>query len=188
MSNYFDKIDAYIQQLDTESLMALARISTKKTFKKGDFLLRQNQNCSNSYLIEEGVVRKFYLNDGKEITTELLFENDIAISFQSYTLQQPCREMLQALTDVNVSATDYEAFQKAKKNYPKLVVLDLMMTEYYTIWLEERLFQFHTLSATDRYLMLIKEHPHFIQHVSLTHIASYLGISLETLSRIRAKL
>jgi CRP-like cAMP-binding protein len=188
MSNYLDKINTYIHQLDPESLAALAHISTEKTFKKGDLLLRQDQICSKSYLIKQGVVRKYYLNNGKEMTTELLFENDIAVSFQSYTLQQPSREMMQALTDVKVSATDYEVFQKAKKNHPKLVVLDLMMTEYHTIWLEERLFQFHTLSATDRYLLLIKEHPHFIQHVSLTHIASYLGISLETLSRIRAKI
>jgi CRP-like cAMP-binding protein len=177
MTNYLDKIDSYVKQLDSESLAALSQISTEKMLKKGDFLLRQNQICTKSYL-----------NDGKEITTELLFENDLAVSFKSYTLQKPSMEIIQAITDVKVSVTDYEAFQKAKKMYPKLLVLDLMMTEYYTIWLEERLFQFHTLSATERYSALITEHPHYLQSVPLTYIASYLGISLETLSRIRAKI
>ena len=63
-----------------------------------------------------------------------------------------------------------------------------MMTEYYAMWLEERLLQFHTLDARERYLQLVKEQPHFVQKVQLTHIASYLGVSLETLSRIRAKI
>jgi CRP-like cAMP-binding protein len=188
MTNYLDKINDYIKQLDPESLIVLDSISTEKMFKKGDFLLRQHQICAKSYVIEDGVVRKYYLNDGKEITTELLFENDIAVSFKSYTMQKPSMEIIQAITDVKVSVTSYEAFQKAKKIHPKLLILDLMMTEYYTIWLEERLFQFHTLSATERYSLLLKEHPHYLQSVPLTHIASYLGISLETLSRIRAKI
>jgi hypothetical protein len=62
-----------------------------------------------------------------------------------------------------------------------------MMTEYYAMWLEDRLFQFHTMDAASRYQKLLKDHAHTIQNVPLTIIASYLGISLETLSRIRAK-
>jgi CRP-like cAMP-binding protein len=188
MTNFFDKISAFINQLDPDSADTLECISTEKTFKKGEFLLRQNQISTKSFLIQQGVVRKYYLNDGNEITTELLFENDIAVSFKSYTLQTPSIEMIQAVTDVKVSVTDFEGFEKAKKTHPKLLVLDLMLTEHYTIWLEDRLFQFHTLSATERYLALINEHPYYLQSVPLTYIASYLGISLETLSRIRAKI
>jgi hypothetical protein len=55
------------------------------------------------------------------------------------------------------------------------------------MWLEDRLFQFHTMDATKRYQILLENHPHIIQNIPLTFIASYLGISLETLSRIRAK-
>jgi hypothetical protein len=63
-----------------------------------------------------------------------------------------------------------------------------MMTEYYALWLEERLFQFHTLDATERYKLLLEKQPHFVQQIPLTYLASYLGVSLETLSRIRAKI
>jgi CRP-like cAMP-binding protein len=92
------------------------------------------------------------------------------------------------LTDTVVSQTDFIAFQTAKADFPKLIELDLLMTEYYAVWLENRLFEFHTLDATQRYLHLLKEQSHIIQNIPLTYIASYLGISLETLSRIRAKI
>jgi CRP-like cAMP-binding protein len=187
MNPHLDKINDFITRLDTETLTALNAISVEKIFKKGDFLLRQDQVCKKSYWIEKGVARKYYLNDGKEITTELYFDNDIAVSFDSYCLQKPSREFIQAITDITLSETDFVAFQTAKKQFSKLATLDLMMTEYYAMWLEDRLFQFHTMDATNRYQKLIEDHPHIIQNIPLTFVASYLGISLETLSRIRAK-
>jgi hypothetical protein len=84
------------------------------------------------------------LNDGKEITTELYFENDLAISFDSYTLQQPSKEFIEALTDVTVSVISYQTFQEAKKNFPKLLTLDLMLTEYYGMWVEIGSFNYHS--------------------------------------------
>ena len=187
MTSYLDKIYNCIRALDADSLAALQRISLNKKYKKGDLLLRQNETCGRSYLLMSGIARKYYLNDGKEITTELYFENDLAVSFESYTLQQPSKEYIEALTDVTVSVTQYHAFQEAKTKHPKLLALDLMLTEYYGMWLEHRLFQLHTMTATERYLEILKKSPHIIQHIPLTIIASYLGISLETLSRIRAK-
>lgn len=187
MNSHLDKINDFIAKLDTETLSALNAISVEKIFKKGDFLLRQDEVCKKSYWLEKGVARKYYLNDGKEITTELYFDNDIAISFDSYCLQKPSREFIQALTDITISQTDFVAFQTAKQKFPKLATLDLIMTEYYAMWLEDRLFQFHTMDATSRYQKLIQDHPHIIQNIPLTFVASNLGISLETLSRIRAK-
>ena len=164
MTSYLDKINNYIKSLDNDTLTVLQNISTDKKFKKGDLLLRQNEICGKSYLIISDFAR------------------------DSYTLQQPSREFIEALTDVSVSITHYQAFQDAKTKYPKLLALDLMLAEYYGMGLENRLFQFHTMTATDRYLEIINKSPHIIQTISLTIIASYLGISLETLSRIRAKI
>jgi CRP-like cAMP-binding protein len=188
MKSYIDKIYNYINTLDNETLTAFQSISSDKKYKKGDLLLRQNEICGKSYMLIDGIARKYYLNAGKEITTELYFENDLAVSFDSYTLQQPSREFIEALTDVTVSITHYQAFQDAKAKYPKLLTLDLMLAEYYAMWVENRLFQFHTLTATERYLAILNKSPHIIQTIPLTIIASYLGITLETLSRIRAKI
>ena len=188
MTSFLDKINNYIKSLDNDTLTALQSISLEKKFKKGHLLLRQNEICGKSYLLVKGIARKYYINDSKEITTELYFENDLAISFDSYALQQPSREFIEALTDVTVSVTYYQAFQEAKAKYPKLLSLDLMLAEYYAMWVENRLFQFHTLTATERYLDILDKSPHIVQAIPLTIIASYLGISLETLSRIRAKI
>ncbi len=188
MHNHLRKIDEFVTQLAPDTLIALENISAIQQFKKGEYLLRQDQICRSSFYITDGIARKFYLTDGKEVTSELLFPDDIAVSFHSYCLQQPSREYIQALTDIAVSTTDYHAFEQLKVQHPQLVQLDLMLTEYYTLWLEERLYHFHTLNATQRYQLLVKEHPAILQHIQLTHIASFLGISLETLSRIRAKL
>lgn len=187
MEIYFKKINDFISSLDVKTQLALDSISIKKKIKKGDFLLRQNEVCKKSYWIESGIARKYYLNEGKEVVTELYFDNDIAVSFDSYCLQKPSREFIEALTDITISETDFASFETTKKQFPDLVTLDLMMTEYYAMWLEDRLFQFHTMDATTRYRKLIKDHPHIIQNIPLTYIASYLGISLETLSRVRAK-
>lgn len=72
--------------------------------------------------------------------------------------------------------------------HSQLVTLDLMLAEYYAMWLEKRLFEFHTITATQRYRQIPDRDPYIIQTLPLTIIASCLGISLETLSRIRAQI
>lgn len=187
MHLYRKKIDDYINSLDEDTMCLLNEITLERTYLKGELLLRQNEVCRRSFFVLEGVARKYYLNDGKEITTELYFKDDLAVSFDSYTMQQPSREYIEALTGLKVSTISYDAFQEAKSKNPKLLVLDIMLTEYYAIWVEQRLFDFHTLTATQRYMHILHKSPHIVQSIPLTIIASYLGISLETLSRIRAK-
>lgn len=186
--HHLHKINQFIAALQPETKQALDAITVKKEFKKEEYLLQKDEVCRNSYWIEKGVLRKYYLTGEKEISTELLFEGDIAVSMHSYTLQAASNEYIQAIEDTIVSSTSYTHFQQLKQQFPELIQLDLLLTEYYALWLEERLFCFHTMNATTRYRLLLQEHPEMIQKVQLTYIASYLGISLETLSRIRAKL
>ncbi|RWX00784.1 Crp/Fnr family transcriptional regulator [Flavobacterium cerinum] len=187
MGVHLNKINEFIDSLDEEVTEALTVVSDVKTFKKGDYLLRDGETCKKSYFIQEGTARKFYINDGKEITTEIYFPDDLAISFSSYVGQHPGREFIQALTDIKVSVTDYIVFAALKTKYSVLTELDLLLTEHYALWLEERLFELHTLNATQRYELLLSRDPQIIKNIPLTYIASYLSISLETLSRIRAK-
>ena len=188
MKEYLQKIESHINSLDKKVKDALADATQLRHFKKGEYLLSVGEVCKGGYLIQKGVARKFYLNEGKEITMELFFENDLAISLQSYTMQMSSCECIQAIEPVTASFTHYHRFQQLKQEHKSLWELDLMITEYYAMWLEERMFQFHTMDASERYQWLLKEQPHVIQQIPLTYIASYLGVSLETLSRIRAKI
>jgi CRP-like cAMP-binding protein len=188
MNAYLQKIAAFMHALDSAALAQLNDCSSVVHFKKGDYLLRKGQICRQSFQVQTGIARKFFVTGDKELTTEFYFESDVAISFESYVMQTPSEEHIQAITDMSASVMDYAAFQNAKAQYPQLVELDAMLGDYYALWLEKRLFQFHTLNATERYQLLLANQPELIQKVPLTFIASYLGISLETLSRIRAKI
>jgi CRP-like cAMP-binding protein len=187
MHQYLIKIEKLINELDEVSLRALQEISYLKTYKKGDYLLEADAVCKKSFWVQKGILRKFYFHDDREITTDFYFKDDIAIAFESYTLQKQSKESIQALTDVVVNVTDYNSFQILKANNQVFLELDFLMTEYYALILEEKLFELSTQNATQRYEVLIKKSPHIVQQVQLTHIASYLNVSLETLSRIRAK-
>lgn len=187
MQIHLDKINKLIKTFDEETSKALDEISYVKSYSKGDYLLTADSICTKSFWVENGILRKFYIHNDKEITTEFYFRNDLAISFDSYTLQRPSRENIQALTDVIVNVTDYDSFKTQKESNSKLLELDFLFTEYYTLSLEEKVFELHTQNATQRYKTLIKKSPHIIQYVQLTQIASYLNVSLETLSRIRAR-
>ena len=188
MKIYIDKITHLIENLDEDTLLSLEAVCKSKVFYKGDYLLKAESVCSKSYWVESGIIRKFYLHNDKEITTEFYFKDDLATSYDSYTLQKPSREYIQALTDTIVNVTDYADFQNIKKTHPQLQELDFLMTEYYTLWLEEKVFELHTQNATQRYQTLLTKSPHIIQQVQLTQIASYLNVSLESLSRIRANI
>lgn len=188
VENTLSKIHHHLASLDESAREALEKATHRKKYQKNEYLLQAGEICKSGFQIASGVARKFYLNDGKEITTELFFTDDIAVSLESYTLQQPSKEFIQAIEPCTVSVTNYQAFQELKQKHKGLLELDLLMTEYYALWLEERLFHFHTMGATQRYTVLLKQQPHFVQQIPLSYLASYLGISLETLSRIRARI
>lgn len=188
MKNLLAQLDAMVAQLPAPVQEALNQVTTRQLFAKGDYLLKQGDICRYSYQLETGLARKYYLIDGREITTEFYFPQDIALALTSYVLQTPSQEFIQVVQDTTVLRMDYQAFQALKTTFPILIDLDLRLTEYHAVWQEERLRQFRTLDATERYTLLLTTQAQWTQHLQLTQIASYLGISLETLSRIRAKL
>jgi hypothetical protein len=185
---YIARIQHFIEKLDLETKQALDQLSETKTVRKGEHLLRPGERCRSSFWVQQGILRKYTVHHGTERTTEFFFTDDLAVAFSSYCLQMPGEEGIEALTDGVVLVTGSEDFQALKKRYPVLTELDLMMTEYYAMMVEDRSTQFHHLDAKERYLRLLKMEPHILLEVPLTHIASYLGITLASLSRIRAQL
>jgi CRP-like cAMP-binding protein len=188
MKDYIDKINQHVGKFDKRTWVSLRNISKSKTFLKGDYLLKADCICNKSYWVKSGIIRKFYVHQYREITTEFYFTGNLATSFDSYALQKPSREYIQALTNTVVRVTDYADFNDLKIKNQQLQELYFLLTEYYAVWLEEKVFELYTQNATQRYETLLKKSPYIVQQVQLTQIASYLNISLETLSRIRAKI
>ena len=155
--------------------------------KKGDFFLKKGQTVSNMFVLETGCVRGFYDKENKEINTWFGFENELLGSFLPLFSNLPSYENIQFLEDATlhyISANDLNELY-SKDN--ELNTIGRKMAEYYCKVLEERIASLQVDSAEERYILLQKEYPHALQRISLGHIASYLGISQETLSRIRKK-
>jgi CRP-like cAMP-binding protein len=134
------------------------------------------------------VLRGFYTLDGKEITYWFAFENDFVTSFHSFITQQPSVENIQLLENGEVWSISKDKLETLLAKHHELERLVRITYEKYYLRLEERFVNAQFKSATDRYRELLSQSPHILERVSLGYIASYLGISQETLSRIRSKL
>lgn len=161
----------------------------KINYKKGDFILNKTE-ISNSYLIlENGLIRSFvYDYKGEDITTDFFCQYEVVIEVISLFQRVSSQENIQALTDCEGWVIDFKTFQELFHSIPGF-------TEWGRLWMTGKLFQFKqrsleiiTTSAKDRYENLIKEKPQVILHSPLKYIASYLGITDTSFSRIRREI
>ncbi|WP_246255801.1 Crp/Fnr family transcriptional regulator [Cyclobacterium plantarum] len=172
-----------ISDADLESIF---RAHVKVFFYKGDLILTEGQFSNAYYCLEKGLVRAFARNiDGKDITTGFFSKNEIVIEVASLFLRQPTRENIQALSDCECWMIGYEAFQELFEKIEGF-------TEWGRTWMsrallanKQRSLSMITDSATNRYLSLRREQPEVLQVAPLKHIASYLGVTDSSLSRIR---
>ncbi len=176
----------FLQTLDKAKADVIHSLCKEVVIKKGTYLLREGQTCSKSYLICSGVARKFFCYGDKEITTEIYLKGDVAFALESSVQQIPSAENIVAVTDIDALCIDDTAFVEAKKAHAWLVELDLVFIEQYTIQLERRLREQYTLNAAERYKRILDQSPALLQSVPLKIIASYLNVTVERLSRIRA--
>ncbi|MEX0968328.1 MAG: Crp/Fnr family transcriptional regulator [Bacteroidia bacterium] len=187
MNPYIKRIKDLSNQLDPDILAELEEVFADKKYAKGAYLLRPGKISTAHLLIKKGIARKFYNYKDKEITTEIYFHDDVAVSLDSYIMQKPGDVYIEALTELEVTVIDYRRFYKVKSKYPEVMMLDKMFIEYYAVWFEQRLRDFQTLDASQRYLQLVEKEPQVVQFLPVTIVASYLNVSLETLSRIRSR-
>jgi CRP/FNR family transcriptional regulator, anaerobic regulatory protein len=174
------------KDLSPEDLQLIMDAHIKVVFKKNDLLLEQGQTANEYYCLEDGLVRSFAISsEGNEITTGFFGKDEIVIEVASLFLRIPTKENIQALTDCVCWRIDLKSFQELFHSVAGF-------TEWGRAWMSGVLFQSKqrslsmiTDSATERYLALQNQHPEIIQHAPLKYIASYLGITDTSLSRIR---
>lgn len=173
--------------LSNEAQLALQDCFEKITIAKHEFLLTQGQVCRHLYFLEKGALRGFYNLDGKEITHWFGFEKDFVTSFHSFITHEASVENIQLLEGCILWAISKETLTNLFNQYHEIERLMRIAYEKYYIRLEERFVNAQFKSASERYENLLQQTPHIIERVPLGYIASYLGISQETLSRIRSK-
>lgn len=163
----------------------LSDIAQVLNLKKETLLVKEGEYADKTYYIVKGCARAYYLKDGKDISDWFAFENDFISSIQSFFLNIPSPHYIELLEDttlLEISREDayklsdkYHDFERMTKN----IVVKTMLQQ------QERIasMQFHT--AQKKYDNLLAIYPTITQRIPLTHLASYIGITLETLSRIR---
>ena len=157
----------------------------RKQFDKKDFLLKKGHIAENVFFIEKGLVRCFYEKDSKEISSWFMKEADVIISVESFFKQMPGYENVQALEETEVLYINYNELMYAYKEFQEFNFVGRILTEKYYMLCEQRLYSLRMQHASERYKNLLKKSPEIIQRVPSQYIASYLGIAIETLSRVK---
>lgn len=150
-------------------------------------LLQPGQVARRLYFVEKGLVRGYALHAGQEISSWFMSEGDFVISIVSFFTQQPSTEYLELLEPSAVYSIDYQQLEALYRTFPEFNYVGRVLTERYYVQSERRAYQLRTLPAKERYAQLVRDFPKLVQRVPLKHLASHLGISPETLSRLRAK-
>ncbi len=158
-------------------------------FDKNDYLLKEGQVEKKYWFIESGFVRSYVIDTkGNDITFNLYSSKDVVIDYPSIFFFAPTRENIQALTDCVCWEISLESYQEMFSSIASFREQQkgLLVGSYFA--LKQHSISLIADEAKDRYLRLLKEKPHIIQNVSLKHIATFLGITDTSLSRIRKEI
>lgn len=155
------------------------------SYPKGAIFLDNAKVERNLYIIKKGVARAFVNVDGREVTIWLGMENDVVISMQGYVYGKKGYEVIELLEDSSLYQIDQEQLMALYETDIEVCNWGRQLIEREYIETEQRLIYNLSVSATERYLHLLKRKPGLLKRVQLQYIASYLGISSESLSRIR---
>lgn len=175
--------------LKKEDYKEISKAHTQIEFQQGSMLLEIGKIAKEFYIIEKGLLRSFlYDYNGNETTTEFYCSNEILIESFSLFQRIPSKENFQAITDVVVWKIGYDTFQELLQNVSGFREWGRTWATSELFILKQRSINVLTMNATDRYLTLIKERPQIIKQSPLKYIASYLGITDTSLSRIRKEI
>lgn len=175
----------FFYPLSKEAEEAIAGITTSVSIKKNRDLQPIGHTCRTVYFIERGLARVYYLKDGIDITEQFAFENNLVARVESLFTGRPSRKAIHMLEDSELLAINARALFSLYDRYPEIERLARIITEHAFVQSVNRVesLQFH--SADERYKALLEEEPNLLKRVPLKYIASYLGITQVSLSRIR---
>ncbi|MEL6537893.1 MAG: Crp/Fnr family transcriptional regulator [Bacteroidota bacterium] len=151
---------------------------------KGHQLLQADSPVHQLYYIKEGLVRAYYLKDGKEVTDWFGTPDTYITSLQGYHANGTSSQFIDVLTPTEVVVLEKANVEKALLTNRALEIYYRDIITQHLLRLQERITALQFFTAAQRYELLLTKNPWVVKHASRTHIASYLGISLETLSRI----
>ncbi|ATA73119.1 MULTISPECIES: Crp/Fnr family transcriptional regulator [Capnocytophaga] len=187
MSNTLDFSKIYAHPLIFgNDLKKITQAHYRIEIKKGEYILREGQTARDYMILESGIVQSFvYDYKGNKITTDFFCKNEIIVQELSLFNHLPSAESIVALTDCIAWKIDFKEFQKLYHSLPGYAEWGRLFMTQKLFQIKKRSLEMITLPAKERYLQFLKDKPQVIQNVPLRQIASYLGITHTSLSRIR---
>lgn len=176
-----------IVQVDDAVMDRLMDELVPMTLAKGALLLHSGEVCEQVWFIGRGLVRAYFLKDGEEVTQQFFFEGNYTTDYESFLTRQPSQLHLHALESTLLLGLHREAMHRLYAADPGAERMGRRIAEEIFISVSRRNRSFLLDSAEKRYLDLLRERPKVMQRVPQRHIASYLGVKPESLSRIRAR-
>lgn len=155
---------------------------------KGGLLVKSGEHCDHLYFVQKGVLRGYVKQEVKEITTWITGENELVTSISSYYQKIPSIENIEAIEECYLVSLHRDDMQYMYAHYPEVNTLVRIILEKYYQDAEERAYICRLTEATSKYHRFINTKSHLLNRIPLKYIASYLGMTLETLSRIRSKM
>ena len=166
----------------------LRKHSFSCSFRKGKLLLKAGEICEHVYFIKKGAVRGFVKDGTKDITTWITAENEVVSSISSLDAREPAQENMQAIENCELLALTYAHFQELYIKFPEFNILARKLLQKYYQDAERRAFIARVTNAEKKYQLFLIRYGHLANRIPLKYIASFLGITLETLSRVRKKI
>jgi len=162
---------------------------TSRAVKKGKLILKEDQRCDYFYFVIKGLVRVYYIDlHGNEITHWFAAENSMITSPFSFLKKEKNILYFEAVEDTDLIAITSDQLDTIVRQVESTEVALRHLYAEFAMLLSRRVMSIHTETAEERYLKLMDEYPHLFRKAKLAHIASYLGITPQSLSRIRKKL
>lgn len=171
----------------SESEQLLAQME-RLTYRKGEHIVREGERNSSLYLVVQGIWRGHYLRDGVDISLWFASEGDTLFSSWSYVADRPSLTSIEAMSDSTVFRISKQKMETFFASSIAFANIGRIIFERQFLDMENWMINGGAAQAKQRYLALLEQNPELLQHVPLKHIASYLMITPQSLSRIRAEL
>ncbi len=183
------KVITSISPMSNELMASLEASFEITEVPKRTLLLADGQTSNYIYVVLKGLLRMYYVKDGEEVCSRFMDEQYLlAMSVNSFYSRQPGYEYIETLEPCVLGRIHYDKLQALYNTFIEFNYTARVITERFYIRSEERLFLIRKQTAEERYLFFSNKYPDLMQRVPLKYIATYLGLTLETLSRIRKKL
>lgn len=178
-------IQSYFGNIEANDLNTIVSFFKLTTIKKGDFLLHAEKKCDKLSFVQSGLLRMFVTTENKEITQWISTKGYFATDLSGFVFDTPARLSIQALVDSQVVSISKEDYNLIGNLVPKWHILEKAFIVRCFIMLEERILRHLSMTAEERYAYFFEKNKELFNQVPLQYIASMLGMTPETLSRLR---